>query len=56
MSIGMWNTETNGNAGCEDTLRKSIDIRLKDYSISAEKGQLHPFPYLPARTGAGRAH
>ena len=37
----------------EDMPRKSIDIKLTDYPIPAEKGQLRPFPAL--RRGRVRA-
>ena len=53
MSIEPWNTATDGNTGCEDMPRKSIDIRLTDYPVSAEKGQLRPFPAF--RRGRVRA-
>ena len=44
LSIEPWNTATDGTAGCEDMPRKSIDIKLTDYPIPAEKGLLRPFP------------
>ena len=44
MSIEPWNTGAGGIADCEDMPRKSIDIKLTDYPIPAEKGQLRPFP------------
>ena len=53
LSIEPWNTATDGNAGCEDMPRKSIDIKLTDYPIPAEKGQLRPFPAF--RRGRVRA-
>ena len=53
LSIEPWNTATGGKAGCEDMPRKSIDIKLTDYPIPAEKGQLRPFPAF--RRGRVRA-
>ena len=53
MSIEPWNTAADGNADCEDMPRKSIDIKLTDYPIPAEKGQLRPFPAF--RRGRVRA-
>ncbi len=53
MSIEPWNTGTGGAAGCEDMPRKSIDIRLTDHPLAAEKGQVHPFPAF--RRGRVRA-
>ena len=53
MSIEPWNTAANGKAGCEDMPRKSVDIRLSDYPVPAEKGQLRPFPAF--RRGRVRA-
>ena len=53
MSIEPWNTAADGNAGCEDMPRKSIDIRLTDYPVVTEKGQLRPFPAF--RRGRARA-
>ena len=44
MSIEPWNTGAASFTGCEDMPRKSIDIKLTDYPVPAEKGQLHPFP------------
>ena len=44
LSIEPWNTGTGGTAGCEDMPRKSVDIKLTEYPIPAEKGQLRPFP------------
>ena len=44
LSIEPWNTGAGGIADCEDMPRKSIDIKLTDYPVSAEKGQLRPFP------------
>lgn len=38
MSIEPWNTGTNSYAGCEDMLRKSIDIKLTDYPIQQKRG------------------
>ena len=55
LSIEPWNTVTDGNAGCEDMPRKSIDIRLTDHPVPAEKGATAPFSCLPARAGSGRA-
>lgn len=53
MSIEPWNTGADGKADCEDMPRKSIDIKLTDYPILAEKGQLYPF--LDFRRGRVRA-
>ena len=53
LSIEPWNTAAAGNAGCEDMPRKSIDIRLTDNPVTAEKGQLRPFP--ASRRGRVRA-
>ena len=53
LSIEPWNTAADGSAGCEDMPRKSIDIKLTDYPIPAEKGQLRPFPAF--RRGRVRA-
>ena len=53
LSIEPWNTTADGKAGCEDMPRKSIDIKLTDYPIPAEKGQLRPFPAF--RRGRVRA-
>ena len=44
LSIEPWNTATDGIAGCEDMPRKPVDIKLTDYPVFAEKGQLRPFP------------
>ena len=41
LSIEPWNTAA---AGCEDMPRKSVDIKLSDYPVPAEKGLLRPFP------------
>ena len=38
LSIEPWNTATDGSADCEDMPRKSIDIKLTDYPVPAEKG------------------
>ncbi len=53
MSIEPWNTATDGRTGCEDMPRKSVDIKLTDYPVSTEKGQLRPFPTF--RRGRVRA-
>ena len=53
LSIEPWNTTADGNAGCEDMPRKSVDIKLTDYPNLAEKGQLRPFPAF--RRGRVRA-
>lgn len=53
LSIEPWNTGTGGCTACEDMPRKSIDIRLTDYPVPAEKGQLRPFPAI--RRGRVRA-
>ena len=44
LSIEPWNTTADGTAGCEDMPRKSIDIKLTDHRVPAEKGLLRPFP------------
>ncbi len=44
LSIEPWNTAADGKADCEDMPQKSIDIKLSDYPVSAEKGQPRPFP------------
>ena len=38
MSIGPWNTGTDGGAVCEDMPRKSIDIRLTDDPVRQKRG------------------
>ena len=38
MSIEAWNTGAGGEAGCEDMLRKSIDIRLTEYPAQQKRG------------------
>ena len=38
MSIGPWNTGTDGEAVCEDMPRKSIDIRLTDNPVQQKRG------------------
>ena len=53
LSIEPWNTAADGQAGCEDMPRKSVDIKLTDYPVPAEKGQLRPFPAF--RRGRVRA-
>ena len=53
LSIEPWNTAADGSAGCEDMPRKSIDIKLTDYPVPTEKGQLRPFPAF--RRGRVRA-
>ena len=53
LSTEPWNTATDDNVGCEDMPRKSVDIKLTEYPIPAEKGQLRPFPAF--RRGRVRA-
>ena len=53
LSIEPWNTGAGGIADCEDMPRKSIGIKLTDYPIPAEKGELRPFPAF--RRGRVRA-
>ena len=55
LSIEPWNTGADGIAVCEDMPRKSVDIRLTDYPVPAEKGAAAPFSCLPARMGSGNA-
>ena len=38
LSIEPWNTGAGGEAGCEDMLRKSIDIRLTEYPAQQKRG------------------
>ena len=38
LSIGPWNTGTDGGAVCEDMPRKSIDIRLTDDPVRQKRG------------------
>ena len=38
LSIGPWNTGTDGAAVCEDMPRKSIDIRLTDAPVRKKRG------------------
>ena len=38
LSIEPWNTAADGNAGCEDMPRKSIDIKLTDYPVLQKRG------------------
>lgn len=38
MSIGSWNTGTDGAAGCKDMPEKSIDIRLTDNPVLQKRG------------------
>ena len=37
----------------KDMPRKLLDIRLTDYPVYAEKGQLHPFPAFRRGLGQG---
>ena len=53
LSIEPWNTAADDTAVCEDMPRKSIGIKLTDYPIPAEKGELRPFPAF--RRGRVRA-
>ena len=53
LSIGPWNTGTDGEAVCEDMPRKSIDIRLTEDPVSQKRGLLRPFPAI--RRGRVRA-